>query len=162
MTLRTRPARLVAAVGAVLAAGTTTFMALSAGTASADEPGRCTQNVNVRKDPDPHARIVALCERGKQVKIGDERGGFVHLEELGGWASKDYVKADEQSSDAHGSDSHGSDSHGSDSRHRSSSADRSSGDRSDEDADRDGDRSQSGDDDRSGDASGADVHGLLG
>jgi uncharacterized protein YraI len=113
MTLRTRPARVVAAVGAVLAAGTTTFMALAAGTASADEPGRCTQNVNVREDPDPHAKIVALCERGKQVKIGDERDGFVHLEELGGWASKDYVKADddaassEQDADGHHADDAG-------------------------------------------------------
>jgi hypothetical protein len=102
MNLRNRPVRVAAAVGAVLAAGTTTFMALAAGTASADEPGRCTQNVNVREDPDSHAKIVALCERGKQVKLGEERDGFVHLEELGGWASKDYVKADDSSSDEHG------------------------------------------------------------
>ena len=95
MNLRNRPARLVAAVGAVLAAGTTTFMALVAGNASADEPGRCTQNVNVREDPQADAKIVALCEAGKQVKLGEERGGFVHLDELGGWASKDFVKADE-------------------------------------------------------------------
>jgi len=112
MNLRNRPVRVAAAVGAVLAAGTTTFMALAAGTASADEPGRCTQNVNVREDPNSHAKIVALCERGKQVKLGEERDGFVHLEELGGWASKDYVKADDSSSDEHGAsadDNHSAD-----------------------------------------------------
>jgi Bacterial SH3 domain len=173
MNLRTRPARAVAAVGAVVAAGTTTFMAATAGTASADEPGHCVQNVNIREEPDTSSRIVALCEAGTEVKLGAERDGWVRIDELGGWASKDYVKADEQSpdshgsdshgSDSHGSDSHGSDSHGSDSRHRSSSADHSSGDRSDEDAgDNGGDRSQSGGDDRSGDASGDEVHGLLG
>jgi uncharacterized protein YraI len=161
MNLRTRPARAVAAVGAVVAAGTTTFMAVTAGTASADEPGHCVQNVNIREEPDTSSRIVALCEAGTEVKLGAERDGWVRIDELGGWASKDYVKADEQGSGSH--DSHGSDSHGSDSRHRSSSGDHSAGDRSDADAgDHDGDRSQSGADDRAGDGSGDDVHGLLG
>ena len=109
MNLRNRPVRLVAAIGAVLAAGTTTFMALAAGTASADEPGRCTQNVNVREDPEADAKIVALCEAGKQVKLGEERDGFVHLDELGGWASKDYVKADEDAASSdHDADRAGS------------------------------------------------------
>ena len=111
MNLRNRPVRLVAAVGAVLAAGTTTFMAFTAGTASADEPGRCTQNVNVREDPEADAKIVALCESGKQVKLGEERDGFVHLDELGGWASKDFVKADEDaaSSDTDADGQHSAD-----------------------------------------------------
>jgi len=102
MNLRNRPVRVAATVGAVLAAGTTTFMALAAGTASADEPGRCTQNVNVREDPNPHAKIVGLCEAGKRVKLGEARDGFVHIDELGGWVSDDYVKADDSGSDEHG------------------------------------------------------------
>ena len=105
MNLRNRPVRLAAAVGAVLAAGTTTFLALVAGTASADEPGRCTQNVNVREDAEASSKIIAMCQAGKQVTVTDERDGFVRLDELGGWASMDYVKADddtatEQSTDA--------------------------------------------------------------
>jgi hypothetical protein len=132
MNLRHRP-RLVAAVGAVLAAGTVTAMALTAGTASADEPGRCTQNVNVREDPDAHAKIVALCERGKEVKIGEERNGFVHLDELGGWASKDFVKADD-SADDHSADDHGSDAdehHSADDAHEADDAHHDSGDAGD-------------------------------
>ena len=121
MNLRNRPVRVVAAVGAVVAAGTATCMALAAGTASADEPGRCTQNVNVRKEPDQTSRIVALCPAGKQVKLGAEKDGFVQLDELGGWASKDFVKADESSSsssssdgDDHAADGHSDADHGDD------------------------------------------------
>ena len=44
------------------------------------------------------SRIVALCEAGTQVKLGAERDGFVRIDDLGGWASKDYVKADESAS----------------------------------------------------------------
>lgn len=94
VNLRSRHARVAAAVGAVVAAGTPTFMALTAGTASAAEPGRCTETVNVREDPGPDARIVALCEAGKEVELGEERDGVVRLDELGGWAATDHVKAD--------------------------------------------------------------------
>jgi hypothetical protein len=95
MNLRTRPVRVAAAVGAVVAAGTTVFMAMAAGTASADEPGRCTQNVNVREEADAASKIVAMCENGTAVTIGPERDGFAYLENLHGWASKDFIKADE-------------------------------------------------------------------
>jgi pyruvate/2-oxoglutarate dehydrogenase complex dihydrolipoamide acyltransferase (E2) component len=95
MNLRNRPVRITAAVGAVVAAGTTVFMAVAAGTASADEPGRCTQNVNVREEADATSKIVAMCESGTAVTIGPERDGFAYLENLHGWASKDYIKADE-------------------------------------------------------------------
>ena len=104
MNLRNRPVRVAAAVGAVLAAGTTTFMALAAGTASADEPGRCTQNVNVREDADATSRIVALCEEGTKVTLGAERDHFVWLDKLHGWASTDYVQAD-KAAGAAGADS---------------------------------------------------------
>ena len=92
-----RPARIAAAVGATVAAGAAAMLAVTA-TASADEPGRCLQNVNVREEPDAESRIVALCEAGTKVELGEERDGFVRIDELGGWASKDYVKADETSS----------------------------------------------------------------
>jgi hypothetical protein len=97
MIPRNRPARIAAAVGATVAAGATAMLAVTA-TASADEPGRCLQNVNVREKPDAESRIVALCEAGTKVELGEERDGFVRIDELGGWASKDYVKADERSS----------------------------------------------------------------
>ena len=77
-----------------VAAGTTVFMAVAAGTASADEPGRCTQNVNVRSGPDSDAPIVAQCEAGSEVRVGETRQGFVQLTDLGGWASTQYVATD--------------------------------------------------------------------
>ena len=86
--------RVVAAVGAVVAAGTTTVLALTAGSASADEPGRCTDNVNVREEPDAVAKIVALCEAGTRVALGEERDGFVRIDELGGWAAREFVTTD--------------------------------------------------------------------
>jgi hypothetical protein len=161
MNLRNRPARVAAAAGAVVAAGTATMLAVAAGTASADEPGRCVQNVNIREEPDAQSRIVALCEAGTKVQLGDERDGFVRIDELGGWASKDYVKADESSahsdssssgdgadgaddghsshdgddSGSHSSGSHGSASHGGSSHDGDSGDDdRSSGARSGDDA----------------------------
>ena len=76
MNLSTRSTRTVAAVGAVVAAGTATFMAVAAGTASADEPGHCLQNVNVRAEADVNSRIVAMCEAGTQVTIGPEKEGW--------------------------------------------------------------------------------------
>ena len=66
MNFRNRPARVAAATGAVVVAGAATMLAVAAGTASADEPGRCLQNVNIREEPDAQSRIVALCEAGTQ------------------------------------------------------------------------------------------------
>ena len=104
MMSRNRTVRVAAAVGATVAAGAVAMLAATT-TASADEPGRCLQNVNIREEPDVDSRIVALCEAGTQVKLGAERDGFVRIDDLGGWASKDYVKPDESasSSDDHAS-----------------------------------------------------------
>jgi uncharacterized protein YraI len=126
MNFRNRPARVAAATGAVVVAGAATMLAVAAGTASADEPGRCTQNVNIREEPDAQSRIVALCEAGTKVQLGDERDGWVHIDELGGWASKEFVKPDESSSpetSAHRDSSSGDHSDGSDDRHSSSDGD---------------------------------------
>ena len=134
MNFRNRPARVAAATGAVVVAGAATMLAVAAGTASADEPGRCVQNVNIREEPDAQSRIVALCEAGTKVQLGDERDGWVHIDELGGWASKDFVKPDESSA-----------------RSDSSSGDRSDG--VDGHSSRDGDSSGSSDSDSSGSGS---------
>ena len=104
MNMGTHPARVIAAVAAVIAAGTTTAMALTVGTATADEPGRCTQNVNVREQPDTTSRIVAMCKEGTEVVLGTERDNFVRIDKLGGWASKDFVTAGETAADADGPD----------------------------------------------------------
>jgi hypothetical protein len=131
MISRNRPARVAVAVGATLAAGTVTMLAVTT-TASADEPGRCTQNVNVREKPDASSRIVALCEEGTRVKLGEKRAGFVRIDELGGWAAEGYVKADARSGS-------------------SSSASSSDGERDGSDGERDAtERSSSGSSDRSG------------
>jgi uncharacterized protein YraI len=88
-------ARLVAVAGAVAATGATTVMALVSGTAAAapdaTTAGRCTDNVNVRAMPDVNSDIVAVCERGQAVKVGEARDGFVRLADLDGWASAKYV-----------------------------------------------------------------------
>lgn len=175
MIPRNRPARIAAAVGATVAAGAAAMLAVTA-TASADEPGRCLQNVNIREEPDAESRIVALCEAGTKVELGEERDGFVRIDELGGWASKDYVKADETSSSDHrsggsgsddersGGDSHGdsqSDSRG-DSRGDSDDADRHSSD--DDDHGSSSGESSTGEDGESDDATGGDsaqLDGLL-
>jgi hypothetical protein len=107
MIPRTRPVRIAAAVGVTVVAGAAAMLAVTT-TASADEPGRCLQNVNVREDPDAESRIVALCEAGTRVKLGEERDGFVRIDEMGGWAAEDYVKADESSSSDRSSSSSGS------------------------------------------------------
>lgn len=86
-----RPGRAAAVVGAVVAVSATAAVALVSGTAAADEPGRCTDNVNVRSEPDIASRIVALCEAGTEVKVGEARDGFVQLTNLGGWAAQEYV-----------------------------------------------------------------------
>ena len=167
MNFRNRPARVAAAAGAVVVAGAATMLAVAAGTASADEPGRCTQNVNIREEPDAQSRIVALCEAGTKVQLGDERDGWVHIDELGGWASKDFVKPDEPS--ARSDSSSGDRSDGSDDRHSSSDGD--GGSSSDSGSHSSGSRSSSshesdsGDGEHSSDADAADdahLDGLLG
>lgn len=109
-----RPRRAAAAVAAVLALTTTATVALVT-TASADEPGRCLENVNVREKPDVNSRIVALCEAGTEVQVGETRTGFVRLTDLGGWAAQQYVAvngrapaAGEQGSPAPGTEGEGS------------------------------------------------------
>ncbi|MCW0214884.1 MAG: SH3 domain-containing protein [Pseudonocardia sp.] len=92
MTLQ-RPGRAAAAVGGMVAVGAATLMALLSGTASAATAGTCTDNVNVRSEPSATAEIVAVCDRGTTVQIGEKRNGFVKLENLDGWASAKYVKA---------------------------------------------------------------------
>lgn len=90
-----RPGRATAAVGAVIAVSATAAVALLSGTAtatpSAEQPGRCTKNVNVRAEPDTTSRIVALCEEGTAVKVGEAREGFLRLTNLGGWAAQEYI-----------------------------------------------------------------------
>jgi hypothetical protein len=91
-----RPGRAAAVVGAVVAVSASAAVALVSGTAVADEPGRCTENVNVRAEPDTNSRIVALCEAGTEVKTGEARDGFVQLTSLGGWAAQQYVSVNGQ------------------------------------------------------------------
>jgi len=90
-----RPGRATAVVGAVVAVSATAAVALLSGTATAtpspEQPGRCTKNVNVRSEPDTTSRIVALCEEGTAVKVGEAREGFVRLTNLGGWAAQEYI-----------------------------------------------------------------------
>ncbi len=91
MNLHTRRARLLLAAGTLVVAGSSTAVALTAGAAAAAEPGRCAQHVNVREHPTATSRIVALCEAGTPVALGEERAGWVRLDELGGWISTDHV-----------------------------------------------------------------------
>jgi hypothetical protein len=95
MSLFERPGRATAVVGTVLAVSATAAVALLSGTATAtpspEQPGRCTKNVNVRAEPDAASRIVALCEEGTAVKVGEARDGFLRLTNLGGWAAQEYV-----------------------------------------------------------------------
>ncbi len=86
-----RPGRAAAVVGAVIAVSATAAVVLVSGTAAAQEPGRCTENVNVRSEPDVTSRIVALCEAGTEVQTGEARDGFVQLPSLGGWAAQEYI-----------------------------------------------------------------------
>ncbi|MDT7580075.1 MAG: hypothetical protein QOK35_1339 [Pseudonocardiales bacterium] len=137
MNMGTHPARVAAAAVAVIAAGTTTVLALTVGTASADEPGRCTQNVNVREEADATSRIVALCEEGTKVVLGAERDHFVWLDKLQGWASTDYVKADGTAAGAAGEDSSDDD---------AADAADAAGDRDGASSDDAGDNSATGDD----------------
>lgn len=86
-----RPGRVAAAAGAVVAVSATTLMAIVAGNASAAEPGRCVDNVNVRQSPDINSPIVALCEAGTAVQVGETQNDFVQLLDLGGWAAAEFV-----------------------------------------------------------------------
>ncbi len=85
--------RAAAGVGALVAAGAVTLVVVG-GTANAAGAGRCTDNVNVREQPDITSQIVAVCERGKAVQVGKTRDGFVQLTDLGGWAAQEYVSVD--------------------------------------------------------------------
>jgi hypothetical protein len=160
-----RPGRAAAVVGAVVAVSATAAVALVSGTAAADEPGRCTNNVNVRSEPDVTSRIVALCQAGTEVKVGEARDGFVQLTDLGGWAAQEFVSINgrapapaepESSSDADdSSDSSGQDSDAGDDTADAGSTDTSdSGDGGDGD-DSGGDTGEEGGDD-SGDEGGDD------
>ncbi len=85
--------RAAAGVGALVAAGAVTLVVVG-GTANAAGAGRCTDNVNVRKQPDVTSQIVAVCERGQAVQVGKTRDGFVQLTDLGGWAAQEFVSVD--------------------------------------------------------------------
>jgi uncharacterized protein YraI len=93
MTTLQRPGRAAAVVGGMVAVGAATMMALLSGTASAATAGTCTDNVNVRSEPSTTSEIVAVCDRGTTVQMGQTQNGFVKLENLDGWASAEYVKA---------------------------------------------------------------------
>jgi hypothetical protein len=90
-----RPGRATAVVGAVVAVSATAAVALLSGTAAATpeagKSGKCAKNVNVRAEPDASSRIVALCEEGTAVQVGEARDGFLRLTNLGGWAAQEYV-----------------------------------------------------------------------
>lgn len=152
-----RPGRAAAVAGAVLAVSAGAAMAIAAGTASAEEPGRCTDNVNVRAEPTADARIVALCEAGKQVKIGERQGDFVQLTDLGGWAVAQYVTVDGASpaeSPAAGDDNASAEG---DSSKRSGEADSASTSDADDEGGDSEDGGDSGDEDTE-----SDIGGLLG
>ena len=85
--------RAAAGVGALVAAGAVTLVVVG-GTANAAGTGRCTDNVNVREEPDITAQIVAVCERGQSVQVGKTQDGFVQLTDLDGWAAQEYVSVD--------------------------------------------------------------------
>lgn len=85
--------RAAAAAGALVAAGAAALVAVG-GVANAAGTGRCSDNVNVRENPDITSKIVAVCERGQAVKVGKTRSGFVQLTDLGGWAAQEYVLVD--------------------------------------------------------------------
>ena len=85
--------RAAAGVGALVAAGAVTLVVVG-GTANAAGTGRCTDNVNVRESPDITSEIVAVCERGQAVQVGQTQDGFVELTDLEGWAAQEYVSVD--------------------------------------------------------------------
>lgn len=95
-TLLDRPGRIAAVVGAVVAVSATTLMAVVAGSAAADEPGRCVENVNVRSTPSLSAEIIKVCEQGTAVQVGETRNGFVELTDLNGWAAQEFISVNGQ------------------------------------------------------------------
>jgi hypothetical protein len=89
-----RPARVAAVVSAIAAVGAGTMIAV--GTASAAEPAKCVENVNVREQPRIDSKVVALCEAGTTVEAGEIRNGFVRLTDLGGWSAQEYISINGQ------------------------------------------------------------------
>lgn len=89
-----RPGRVAAVIGAVAAVSAGTLLAV--GTASAAEPAKCVDNVNVREQPRIDSRVVALCESGTTVEAGEIRNGFVRLNDLGGWSSQEFISINGQ------------------------------------------------------------------
>jgi len=89
-----RPARVAAVVSAVAAVGAGTVIAV--GTASAAEPAKCVENVNVREQPRIDSKVIALCEAGTTVEAGEIRNGFVRLTDLGGWSAQEYISINGQ------------------------------------------------------------------
>ena len=96
----TRRARTLAAVGAAIAVGTTGLMVLAVGTAAADEPGRCTEAVKVRAEPDLTAPVVGVCPAGTAVQVGEIREGYLYLTDYAGWVAWEYVMISEPSGPA--------------------------------------------------------------
>ncbi|MGE3286734.1 MAG: hypothetical protein AB7J32_11625 [Pseudonocardia sp.] len=88
------PARVAAVVGAVAAVGAGTVFVV--GTASAAEPAKCVDNVNVREEPRIDSKVIALCEAGTAVEAGEVRNGFVKLTDLGGWSAQEYISINGQ------------------------------------------------------------------
>jgi hypothetical protein len=86
-----RRSRTTAVVGATAAVGTMGLMALAAGTALAEEPGRCNETVNVRAEPDVASPLVGVCPAGTAVQVGEIREGFLYLTDYEGWAAWEYV-----------------------------------------------------------------------
>lgn len=91
-----RPGRVAAMIGAVAAVSASSMIALVVGTASAAEPAKCVDNVNVREQPKTDSKVVALCQKGTTVEAGEVRNGFVRLNDLGGWASQEYISINGQ------------------------------------------------------------------
>jgi len=94
MTALQRPGRAAAVVGAVVAVSATSLIAILSGTATADQPDKCVENVNVRAEPNPTSEIIALCEAGQTVQAGATRDGFVELVDLKGWVAKEFISID--------------------------------------------------------------------
>ncbi|MGQ0572650.1 MAG: hypothetical protein ACT4RN_00420 [Pseudonocardia sp.] len=89
-----RPARVAAVVSAIAAVGVGTLIAV--GTASAAEPAKCVDNVNVREEPRMDAAVVVVCRTGTIVEAGEIRNGFVRLNDLGGWSAQEFISINGQ------------------------------------------------------------------
>ena len=75
-------------------------MVLAVGTAAADEPGRCTEAVKVRAEPDLTAPVVGVCPAGTAVQVGEIREGYLYLTDYAGWVAWEYVTISEPSGPA--------------------------------------------------------------